>query len=158
MLEHAEEYNARIVLVNRRDYPGSDPYTQQERKLLISEGEEDHVINENMQTWMNHRARELYEFLGIFCRRENIPSYIPSEKTGGIILAGWSLGTSFMTAMLANIQDFPTILGGIDMMQYLRHVVFYGPSMLSSSCQLKPILTVLYFQIRHITHLVILHF
>ncbi|KAI8992840.1 Alpha/Beta hydrolase protein [Trametes punicea] len=128
----ARKYNARIVLVNRRDYPGSQPLTTAERALLLSSASEttDNQTAipsalENMKIFMRDRARELYDFLVGLTKSGNVASPDAENNKGGIILAGWSFGTGLITAFLANVASFP--VGEIKLSDYVRRVVFLDP-------------------------------
>jgi hypothetical protein len=116
-------YNIRIVLVNRRDYPGSDPYTDVERNQLAaaataSEAEALKIVED----YMRDRARELFDFLAAYVKQE----YIPTRRGdyGGIVFCAWSFAATWMTAFLGNAALFSA--GDIDLTQYLRRVVLYG--------------------------------
>ncbi|KAL0563146.1 hypothetical protein V5O48_018930 [Marasmius crinis-equi] len=89
----AQTHNLRIVALNRRDYPGSTPFSDVELEDLKSGDEA--------------RARRVFDSAGLhialFLRKlieeEGIP--LPSEEAGrrgGIAVMGWSLGA--LTAML----------------------------------------------------------
>ncbi|CDO68088.1 hypothetical protein BN946_scf184788.g19 [Trametes cinnabarina] len=128
----AGKYNVRIVLVNRRDYPGSKPLTEAERALLPSSSLETtndatqlEIALKNMETFMRDRARELYDFLVQVVRDGNTPAPDTENNTGGIVLAGWSFGTGLITAFLANVASFPTT--DIKLGDYIRRVVFLDP-------------------------------
>ena len=72
-----------------------------------------------------------YDFLSLLVKNENIPIYNPSENTGGMMIAGWSLGCGFITGFLANIASFPSADDGDatpSVKQYLRRAIFYGKS------------------------------
>lgn len=99
----APHYNTRIILVNRRDYPGSTPLTDSERQLLASSLPDTAEAAENIRSYMKHRARELYDFLCEFAVSEDIPK-ISGQR--GITLVGWSLGATFVTAVLAHLESF----------------------------------------------------
>ncbi|KAI9061797.1 alpha/beta-hydrolase [Trametes sanguinea] len=128
----AGKYNVRIVLVNRRDYPGSEPLTDAERALLPSPALENTsdaaqlaTALKNMETFMKDRARELYDFLVQLVKDGNIPAPDPENTKGGIILAGWSFGTGLITAFLANVASFP--VSEVRLGDYMRRVVFLDP-------------------------------
>lgn len=118
MLPLAESHNSRIVLVNRRDYPGAIPYSDEEMHLLSSTMLDTPEAAANIKLFAEARAREVYDFLVHLVKTENIP------VDGGIVLAGWSLGAVWMTAFLAYASTFP--VGDIDLRRYIRRVVLYG--------------------------------
>ncbi len=78
MIPIAKDYNTRLVLVNRRDYPGSTPYSEEERALIAPLHEDARTqdfakARENGLQFMANRAREVYGLLEDLVRREHIP-------------------------------------------------------------------------------------
>ncbi len=73
MQTFAARNNARLVLLNRRDFPGSDPHTEAERTQLAAaratSGEEALSI---LESYMHDRACEVFDFLGAFVKQEQI--------------------------------------------------------------------------------------
>ena len=124
----AHEYNVRLVLVNRRDYPGAVPYTSDERARLLAIGIESQVdaaaAQPKMKAFMEEGGRDLHSLLADLVANNDIPLARPEKNSGGIVLVGWSLGTSWMTAFLANVGSFPH--DSVDLSNYVRRVVFYG--------------------------------
>ncbi|KAI0738097.1 hypothetical protein C8Q80DRAFT_1222720 [Daedaleopsis nitida] len=103
-----KQHNSRIIVLNRRDYPGSTPYSDEERAALArlvaaSPGPEE----TQQQALAFMRDRE--------------------AKTGGIILVGWSFAVVWMLAFLAHTETFPT--GDVDLGEYVRRVVLYDGAM-----------------------------
>ena len=74
--------------------------------------------------FMEHRAREVYEFIEDLVRRDRVPSANPADNTGGIVVGGWSCGGVWMQALLAFVDSFP--VRDVDLSNYVRHVVCYG--------------------------------
>ena len=71
---------------------------------------------------MKDRAEELYDYLVHLVQSEHIP---PAQgKNGGIVLVGWSLGTTHISSLLANVGDFA--VGDVRLSDYIQRVVFYG--------------------------------
>lgn len=124
MLPFAESHNSRIILVNRRDYPGAAPYSEEEMCLLASTTPDTPEAATNIKVFTEARARELYDFLVTLVKTKNI------TVDGGIALAGWSFGTVWLNAFLAYVPTFP--VGDIDLRRYIRSVVMYGKSLASS--------------------------
>ncbi|RPD54565.1 hypothetical protein L226DRAFT_470866 [Lentinus tigrinus ALCF2SS1-7] len=126
----AKTYNTRLILVNRRDYPGSTPYTEEERALIAppphdASAEDIAAAKDNGLTFMENRAREVYDLLEDLVRREKIP---PANRTkdgraGGIVVAGWSYAAIWMQALLAFVDSFP--VHDVDLSTYVRRVVCY---------------------------------
>ncbi|KAI0755807.1 hypothetical protein C8Q74DRAFT_1305452 [Fomes fomentarius] len=123
LIPFAQKHNARIVLVNRRDYPGAAPYTEEELTALreanvAKDPSNAHVL---FMPYLKDRARELHSFLVNFVVENDIPSI--HGNTGGIILAGWSLGSIWMTALLAHVQTFPVV--DVELGAYMRRIVLH---------------------------------
>ena len=115
----------RIVLPNRRDYPGSAPFSPEELENLsklanATPGSPEAV--EGTEQEMKARAREVYDYLIDLVKTERIPPV--QGQTGGIVLAGWSLGATWITALLAHVATFP--VGDIRLSEYVRRLVYYG--------------------------------
>lgn len=72
---------------------------------------------------MKNRARELWDFLVEFVSEEDIPP--ANGNNGGIILATWSFGGTWMTAFLANLTSFP--VNDVDLQGYVRRTILYDP-------------------------------
>ncbi|KAI0365121.1 alpha/beta-hydrolase [Pilatotrama ljubarskyi] len=129
LIPFAKPHNARVVLVNRRDYPGSDPYTPEELATPARLATTPDVSPETAaeaEAFMRDRAREVFDFLTDFVRRERIPR--ARENTGGIVVVGWSLGSLWITALLANVRLFPE--GDVKLSEYVLGVVLYDTSFL----------------------------
>lgn len=127
----AESHSVRIILLNRRDYTGSLPYTEAERALLavlspeiMSNAAEAATAKKNAATFMQDRARELYDFLVQLVKSSNLPLLDRGTNKGGIVLAGWSFGTLWMTALLAYVALFP--VDDVRLSDYMRSVTFLG--------------------------------
>ena len=125
LLPLAHKYNVRIVLPNRRDYPGSAPFSPEELANLsklanATPGSPEAV--EGTEQEMKARAREVYDYLIDLVKTERIPPV--QGQTGGIVLAGWSLGATWITALLAHVATFP--VGDIRLSEYVRRLVYYG--------------------------------
>ena len=115
------------MLINRRGYPDSDPYTPEERSGLFCETKTFSVVNADLQKWMDDRAQEIHEFLCLYIRNERIPPYVELESSGGIIITGWSFGAAFVLGFVANIKRYSFLLcDGIDIRAFLRYTVLYG--------------------------------
>lgn len=124
LLPFAGQYRLRIVIVNRRGYPGAAPITDQDYTLLKCAADGDFDGPVELLAFMRDRAREVYDLLADFVFKNNIPAARPGENAGGIVIAGWSLGASWMTALLANVASFP--VGNVKLASYVRRVVLHG--------------------------------
>ncbi|CDO72522.1 hypothetical protein BN946_scf184983.g5 [Trametes cinnabarina] len=127
LLPFAAQNNTRLLLVNRRDYPGSKPYTPEERKhfACVAEGAPDSLqAKEDAKAVMRDRARELFDFLVDYVRREKVPQ--ANGKEGGIVIVGWSLGSTWITSLLASVDQFPE--DDVQLSKYVRRVVLFDAS------------------------------
>ncbi len=124
----AARHNARVVLVNRRDYPGSTPYTLEERAVLVNAAVESKTnplaARDKLHVFMAERAREVYDLLVSFVAQHKIPPAFPKENKGGIVIGGWSFGTGWMLSLLENVASFP--VHKVALSRYVRRVIFYG--------------------------------
>ncbi|KAI0635835.1 alpha/beta-hydrolase [Trametes polyzona] len=126
-------HNARVILVNRRDYPGSVPYTRDELALLdpYTQGDPDDdgtttsPASENVRDYMKARALEICQFLEGLVRSGDVPLADRERGVGGIVIAGWSMGTGWMTALLAHAPSFSS--GDFELADYVLRVVFLDP-------------------------------
>ncbi|KAI0293846.1 alpha/beta-hydrolase [Multifurca ochricompacta] len=114
----AKVVGARIILINRRGYPGSDPFSDQDHAIIASATHDTPETSENADLFMKARTKELYDFLCEIVKSEDLP-------TNSIILAGWSLGAAFMTAFLAYAPSFEA--DDIELSRYIRRVIAYDP-------------------------------
>ncbi|EJC98281.1 uncharacterized protein FOMMEDRAFT_162047 [Fomitiporia mediterranea MF3/22] len=118
LLPLAPKYNARIVLVNRRDYPESELPGEELNQISTIKSDTPGAID-ILKEYAKQSARELYDFLSLFVKSEKVP-----EKPG-IVFAGWSFGGASMTMFLANARNFP--VGDVDLTRYIRSVILYDP-------------------------------
>lgn len=119
----APDNNCRLILVNRRDYPGSKAFTDVERAQLAAvktASDTDALLL--FKDYMRDQITDILEFLSAFIKQENIP--LANSDHGGIILCGWSLGGSWITALLANLDL--TQASQVNLGLYIRRTVLYG--------------------------------
>ncbi|KAI0635829.1 hypothetical protein C8Q77DRAFT_1099826 [Trametes polyzona] len=79
----------------------------------------------DIRAFMEGRAKELYEFLEGLVKEGVVPPADRKNNKGGIVVAGWSLGTGWMTALLAHAPSFP--VGDVNLADYMQRVVFFDP-------------------------------
>ena len=77
--------------------------------------------------FLKDRAREVFDFLEDLVRRDDIPPAQHDKNTGGIVIAGWSLGALWMTSLLAYAPFFPA--NDVELSGYVRRVVVFGASL-----------------------------
>ena len=107
----------RIVALSRRDYPGSTLLSDKEKAVL------DSGTDEEKAEFLKERGLEVSTF--IKCFDEENPISPISGATGGFAILGWSLGSSFALAAVANLDslrtDLQTWWG-----DHLRALILYG--------------------------------
>ena len=108
----------RIVLVNRRDYPGATVYDEAEMAQLRAATSNTQEGADLMRAWFRGRSLELYNFLEDYIQREKV------TKEGGLIIAGWSLGAAFLNGLLAYAPTFR--VGEVDVASYIKYAIAYG--------------------------------
>jgi pimeloyl-ACP methyl ester carboxylesterase len=113
----AGKLGARMVALNRRDYPRSEPFSEEDHALLLSTTDKSPAAFENADRYMKARAREFYDFLSQLVKSEDLP-------INSIIFAGWSLGTLFVTSFLVHAPSFDSQDASLS--QYIRRVILYG--------------------------------
>ncbi|KAH9013654.1 alpha/beta-hydrolase [Lactarius pseudohatsudake] len=118
LAQKAGKLGARVVLINRRGYPFSKPFSDEERALLVSSADDTLGDQSKVDDFVKGLARELYDFLILLVSAGDIP---PKSIT----LAGWSLGTLWMAAFLAHAPSFPAT--NVALHQYFRRVITYDP-------------------------------
>ncbi|OSD08611.1 hypothetical protein PYCCODRAFT_1448798 [Trametes coccinea BRFM310] len=126
LLPFACKFNTRIVLLARRDYPGASPYTDHERATItrLYNSPRSPTTEVEMAAILTAHGRDVYDFLVDYVAHERIP---PAKGCqGGIILVGWSLGATSITALLANLKSYP--VGAVSLDTYVRRVILYETS------------------------------
>ncbi|EJD07446.1 uncharacterized protein FOMMEDRAFT_149975 [Fomitiporia mediterranea MF3/22] len=122
LLPLAPHHQIRLVLVNRRDYPGSTPYTEEDIDKIRVDSAETHA------EFAKARAAEFARFIRTFVEKENVPKASADWKRGGVVLLAWSSGNSYTLPLLSYIDSVPGDTREI-LSQYLRsHVIFDAPS------------------------------
>ncbi|KAL0065579.1 hypothetical protein AAF712_007357 [Marasmius tenuissimus] len=124
--EHAHSLNLRVVLWNRREYPGSTKYTDAELE----------EVAEGKKVFLDRLGQQMSEWLLQFIEKENIP---PStdQKTGGIAIVGWSLGCAWALTLFADPKvSSPEATRILE--KYVKDVVLYDPPHLSLGYELNP--------------------
>ncbi|KAK1234684.1 hypothetical protein PQX77_002109 [Marasmius sp. AFHP31] len=121
---HAHPFNLRVIALNRRDYAGSSPVSDEELEALEGKDES--------------RAREFFDNMGLhlalfikkFIEEEGIPAILESENgrgRGGIAVMGWSLGTMTAVAPFGNPdimrEDVYQVL-----VKYVQGLILYDPA------------------------------
>ncbi|KAK1235463.1 hypothetical protein PQX77_001315 [Marasmius sp. AFHP31] len=118
--------NLRILALNRRDYPGSTPFSDSELEAL--RGEDDGLT----QKFHDNLGRHLWLFLRKFIDEEVVPPIATDDsggkkkRTGGIVVMGWSYGAAFAIAAFAN----PEVVGdAYELLErYVKGLLVYDTS------------------------------
>ncbi|VDB90503.1 unnamed protein product [Peniophora sp. CBMAI 1063] len=118
MAPFAQSYNARLILVNRREYPGTDPFTKDERDLLLEAQQTDEVGAAAAKDVWTARGEEVLTLLESIVQQGGVP-----ERS--IILAGWSYAGLWMTSLLSLP---PAVANRHDVGRYIRRIICYDTS------------------------------
>ncbi|KAL2209198.1 hypothetical protein CC79DRAFT_1367391 [Sarocladium strictum] len=120
----APEQSARLIVLNRRDFPQSVPYSDDEHaqlnKALESPPE---AVRDFYVPFMKERSKEIVDFLVALIKKEGIPP-VDESGTGGIVLSSWSLGAYWLMAFLKNIAALSASCD-LDLKKYMQRVVVY---------------------------------
>ncbi|KAL5513084.1 hypothetical protein ACEPAH_3482 [Sanghuangporus vaninii] len=117
----APKRNVRLVLVNRRDYPGSSPYTEEDLRKVRTDDPETH------NDFAKARASEFARFIKTFIEKENIPKASSDWKRGGVVLMAWSSGNGYTLPLLAYIDMIPEETRQFIEPYFRSHIVFNAP-------------------------------
>ncbi|KAL5513086.1 hypothetical protein ACEPAH_3484 [Sanghuangporus vaninii] len=121
LLPLAANHNLRLVVVNRRDYPGSSPYTEEELDVIRKDNE---TGNDGFG---RGQAAELAQFIRTFIEKEHIPKPALKYRDGGIVLLSWSSGNGYTLPLLAYADSIPESTREV-IEPYLRlHIIFDAP-------------------------------
>ncbi|KIK69424.1 hypothetical protein GYMLUDRAFT_153346 [Collybiopsis luxurians FD-317 M1] len=121
---YAHALNLRTVLLHRRNYAGSTPYTPTEV----------HELKQGNRVFWERLGAQLAEFLGMFVEREKIPpskEHSNGTRSGGMAILGWSLGNATVLSFFAMARS-PLISDNLSTLleSYVRNCVLYEPSSL----------------------------
>ncbi|KZP26752.1 hypothetical protein FIBSPDRAFT_333820 [Athelia psychrophila] len=111
--------NIRLVIVNRREYAGSTPYTDEN----IAD------LNAGRAVFMVRLAAEVAHLLIWFLETHDIPKISADGKKGGFAVMGWSAGAATPLSTLA----YPEVVGKeayAKLELYYRRCILYDPSFL----------------------------
>ena len=119
-------FNVRVVAFSRRDYPGSTPLTDEQKTVLNSGTDEEKTV------FLKERGLEVSAFVKGFDELDKDKPILPIKgATGGFALLGWSLGTSFALAAIANLDSLdPDVQKWWG--EHLRALILYGTIFFSS--------------------------
>ncbi|KAM6504024.1 Alpha/Beta hydrolase fold [Amanita muscaria] len=119
--EVAFKRGVRFIAINRRNYPGSTPFTPEEFHTLEQGSSE-----EKAEFWRD-RGHEIAVFIDAFIKENNIPPIPNDGQSGGIILLGWSLGCGEANTTVAHVDTLPPLLCS-RLAAYIRALILYDAS------------------------------
>ena len=114
----------RFVAINRRHFPGSTPFSQDELNLILSGGED----SQKDVHW-DVRGRELASFVGAFAQQNNLPPVSSDGKAGGIIILGWSVGAALALSSIASSHTIQDAGLKSALASHVRALILYGISL-----------------------------
>ncbi|PBK63897.1 hypothetical protein ARMSODRAFT_893753 [Armillaria solidipes] len=116
----ASSNGVRFVAIQRRPFPGSTPFTDEELNVTLTGGSGD----EERDFEIEMRGHEISSFVDIFIQNHNLPRVSNDGKSGGASLLGWSVGGAYVVAAIASTGTLPvdvqTRLGA-----YVRSMIVY---------------------------------
>ena len=118
ILPLAKAQNTRVILLNRREYPGSKPYSPSERDILLKAQGDGALAADAARSFWASRADEVTSTLEYIVEQGGVPQQ-------SIILVGWSMAGMYMTSLLARP---PANTGRVDLSQYIRRIICLGKS------------------------------
>ncbi|KAJ3864993.1 hypothetical protein EV359DRAFT_39860 [Lentinula novae-zelandiae] len=121
---HAHSLNLRTVILHRRDYEGSTPYSPEE----LEELEQGSVV------FWERLSAQIAEFLEIFILREKIPKASPGSVgggNGGVAIFGWSAGCSTVLSFLGASHNPMISQESYKLLEeYIGNCILYDPTYL----------------------------
>lgn len=127
----AANYGLRIVGINRRDYPGSTPFSPSELSVL-SGGSDDERVG-----FVRARGLEIATFVDRFIENQGVPPISEDGKSGGIALLGWSLGNAIVISTISCCDTWPTELQS-RLKTHLRALILQEPPTVALGTPLPP--------------------
>ena len=122
----ASDAGLRVVLVNRRDYPGSTPFSDEDILLTAPESPP-----EDSDIFLWARALELSRFLAWFIHESDIPPIKTSgsgQREGGLSVVAWSSSNTILMSLMSNLARLPDDLReGLE--PYMRSYIHFGELM-----------------------------
>ncbi|TFK37072.1 hypothetical protein BDQ12DRAFT_653349 [Crucibulum laeve] len=114
LLPLAAAQSLRVICVNRREYPGTTPFTPEELKVFAEGSEKERALLIEQQGID----------LGLFV--DAVIQQLVLSKEGGITLAAWSLGNAFLISLLASINLLP-VESKERLQTYVKTVILWDP-------------------------------
>jgi len=82
----------RVICINRRHYPGTTSFSPAELRIIMS------ATDQEKAKLLDQQGKDLAALVVALIKQCGLP------QNGGVTLAGWSLGTSYMLAIVAAIN------------------------------------------------------
>ncbi|KAG6839796.1 hypothetical protein C0991_011599 [Blastosporella zonata] len=121
LLPLARNKGSRFVALNRRNYPGSTPFSDEELALVLNGG------GDAKKEAVHHaRGLEFATFIDNFISKNNIHPISEDGKSGGIVLLGWSFGCTFALAAISSACALPVDVRA-RLGAHIRAVIAYDP-------------------------------
>jgi len=95
----ASQHNLRLIFVNRRDYPGSSPYSDEDLRNVqnVEDGE-------GYERFFKARGSEFAKFTEWIITHESIPKADWENNTGGVFMLAWSAGNAYALPILSYVD------------------------------------------------------
>lgn len=133
VLKLAPTSGLRIVAINRRDYPHSSPFSPAELETMAKGSDADKA------TFLSSGGLEIMAFIDEFIQRYDLPPISDDGKTGGVALAGWSLGNIVNCAAISSAERLsPDVKSRIA--KYLKALILQDPPTVALGLHTPPTL------------------
>ncbi|KAF9550052.1 alpha/beta-hydrolase [Agrocybe pediades] len=111
----ASSRNVRIICINRRGYPGSTPYTNDEDRIITSGTDEERC------DFLHRQGADLATFVHRIIQQQDL------SKEGGITLVGWSMGNIFLLATIVALVGHVDAEVKSNLLKFIKSVVLWDP-------------------------------
>ncbi|KAF8975375.1 hypothetical protein BDQ17DRAFT_1267995 [Cyathus striatus] len=112
----AAAFNIRLIVMTRKDYRGSTPYTDEELEDL----------NNGRQVFLDQLAVLVAFFTRYVITALEIPKVTSDKRGGGISLLGWSIGISSVLPLFSGCSAVETQLYD-EIKDYMKGIILYDP-------------------------------
>ena len=119
VLKLAPTSGLRIVAINRRDYPHSSPFSPAELETMATGSDADKA------TFLSSGGLEIMTFIDEFIQQYDLPPISGDGQTGGVALAGWSLGNIVNCAAISSAERLSSDVK-FRLAKYLRALILQG--------------------------------
>ncbi|KAJ4466247.1 hypothetical protein J3R30DRAFT_3311241 [Lentinula aciculospora] len=149
LLPLSTKYNLRIIALSRRGFSGSTPFTEAERLFFTGSNAIELSTSDVSKTEiLELRGVEILQFIDGFIGRSAIPpiqndssaeNVSGQSRKGGLVLVGWSLGTTFSLSAIANVDSSLVSDEMRDRIgRYLRTHIMLEPALTSIGLPIPP--------------------